>query len=214
MPTRLTARALLFDMDGTLVDSTPVVERIWTHFAGTRGLDAAEVIAACHGVRMIETIRRFAPDADADAIVAELTAMEIADIDGVGEIPGARAFLAALPPERVAIVTSAVSELVMVRLAAAGIPAPAVLVDADQVERGKPDPAPFRRAADLLAVPAADTVVFEDAEAGIRAGLAAGATVVVVGAHRSATTAGLARIPDYRGVRAEPDGDAIVVSWP
>lgn len=198
MTQTLDARALLFDMDGTLVDSHAVVERIWGNFAGRFDLDLAEILATSHGVRMVETIRRHAPEGtDAEALTVELGAIEVLDTDGVVEIPGARNFVAQLPASSVALVTSATLPLAASRMESIGVAMPGAVVTAEDVDRGKPEPDCYLRAAELLGVAPADAIVFEDAEAGIRAGLAAGMRVVVVGSWESDTTIGLPRIADY-----------------
>lgn len=213
MPHILRTRAALFDMDGTLVDSTAIVETIWGEFAERFGLDRETLLGAVHGVRAEDSVRRFAPaGSDTAAIVAELNAYELEHTEGTVEIPGAVAFLAALPRTRVALVTSASPALASGRLSAAGVPSPDVVVTADDVAHGKPAPDCYLAAAERLGVAAQDAVVFEDAEAGIRAGLAAGMRVVVVGAHESPTTEGLPRIADYRDARVVADGDELVLT--
>jgi sugar-phosphatase len=199
--TTLSARALLFDMDGTLVDSTAAVERIWGTFADRFGLDAATILASAHGIRMVDTVRRHAPaGTDADAVTAELGLLEEADTNGIVEVPGAAAFLSGLPVASVALVTSASVPLAVSRMAAAGLTLPAVVVTAEDVANGKPHPDCYLLAAERLGVHPQDAIVFEDAEAGIRAGLAAGMRVVVVGEWTSQTTVGLPRISDYSSV--------------
>ncbi|MBO0982955.1 HAD-IA family hydrolase [Rathayibacter sp. SD072] len=213
MPHLIRARAALFDMDGTLVDSTAVVETIWRDFADRFGLDRAMILASVHGVRAEDSVRRFAPPgSDVAAIVAELNAYELEHTEGTVEIPGAVAFLAALPRPCVALVTSASPALAAGRLAAAGVPAPDVVVTADDVLHGKPAPDGYLAAAERLRVAAADAVVFEDAEAGIRSGLAAGMRVVVVGGHDSPTTEGLPRIAHYSDALVDLDGDELLIT--
>ena len=213
MPHTLRARALLFDMDGTLVDSTAIVERIWRDFAGRFSLDPATVLGSIHGVRAEDSVRRFAPPgSDVAAIVAELDAYELEHTEGTVEIPGAVAFLGALPRPRVALVTSASPALAAGRLAAAGVPSPDVVVSAADVSNGKPAPDGYLAAASRLGVAPVDAIVFEDAEAGVRAGLAAGMRVVVVGAHESTTTRGLPRIAHYSDASVAVDGDDLVVT--
>lgn len=194
--------AALFDMDGTLLDSGAAVVASWTEFAEDHGLDVDEVLGSIHGVRAVESVARYVP---AERVASETTRLldrEKAMTDGIREIPGAGALLEALPAVGVpvAIVTSAPRDLALVRLAAAGIPVPPVLVSGDDVEHGKPAPDCYLAAAGRLAADPARCLVFEDAEAGIRAGLAAGARVVVVGAHVSPATEGLTRLGDYRAV--------------
>jgi mannitol-1-/sugar-/sorbitol-6-phosphatase len=186
-------------MDGTLVDSSAAVRRIWHEFAARFGLDGDHIATSSHGVRMIETIRRHAPHADATAVERELAAIELVDLAGTVALPGATELLAALHDSPVALVTSASRPLAVARMAAAGLPLPAVVVSAEDVPVGKPDPAPYLLAAERLGVDPADCVVFEDADAGIRSGLAAGARVVVIG-DVAAPDASLPRIADYAGV--------------
>lgn len=200
------AAGFLFDMDGTLVDSTAVVETVWTGFCLRHGLDPVALLAYAHGRQAVDTIAHFLPALGEDeraALAAGLVAEELTRTDGIVEIPGAadalRGLLDAGAP--VAVVTSAPRDLALTRMRAAGVPAPAVLVAAEDVDRGKPDPQGYRLAAERLGVPIADCVVFEDAEAGLAAAVASGARVVVVGGHASATTASLARLADYTGTR-------------
>ena len=174
-------QAFLFDMDGTLISSTAAAERVWTRWAERHGLDVARFIPTIHGVRGPDTIRKQnLPDIDLAAEAAWVERGEIEDVEGVAPIPGAINFLKRLPPERWAIVTSASVPLAEARLKAAGVTPPAVMITAERVARGKPDPSGYQLAARTLGVDIADCLVFEDAEAGIRAGEAAGAGVVVV----------------------------------
>lgn len=181
LPTPRAYQAFLFDMDGTLITSTLAAERVWTRWAGRHGLDVAALLSVMHGVRAIDTIRnQNLPDIDLDAEVAWVERGEIEDVEGVASIAGAIDFVKRLPPDRWAVVTSASVSLARARLKAAGVTPPAVMITAEDVERGKPDPAGYLKAAATLGFDIADCLVFEDAEAGIRAGEAAGADVVVV----------------------------------
>lgn len=178
--------AFLFDMDGTVLTSIVAAERVWGAWARKHGLDVEAVLKCIHGRRAIETVRSFnLPDVDEAAEVLALMEGEIADVEGVDAIEGAVAFLSALPADRWAIVTSAPRELAKVRLMAAGLPLPAVLVTAEDVERGKPAPDCFLLAAQRLGHPIEDCLVFEDAPAGIAAAEAAGASIVVITATHS-----------------------------
>ncbi|MBZ9936792.1 HAD-IA family hydrolase [Mesorhizobium sp. BR1-1-16] len=175
--------ALLFDMDGTLLSSIEAAERIWSRWAARHGLDVEAFLPTIHGVRAVDTIRRLGlPGVDPEKEAAELTEAEMDDMGGIKPIPGAPAFLAALPANRWAIVTSAPHALARRRLAAAGLPLPEVLVAAEDVARGKPLPDCYHLAASRLGVTAADCAVFEDAPAGIAAGEASGAAVAVIAA--------------------------------
>ena len=208
-PTRRFA-AFLFDMDGTIISSIASAERTWTRWAQAHGLDVATFLPTIHGVRSVDTIRRLGlPGVDPEAEAAAITQAEIDDVGDIVEIPGARAFLRALPPERWAIVTSAPRALALRRLDAADMPVPALLIAAEDIARGKPAPDCFLLGAARLGVAAPDCLVFEDAPAGIQAGEAAGAGVVVVTAtHHAPIETTHATIPDYRAltVDAGPDG--------
>jgi sugar-phosphatase len=193
--------ALLFDMDGTLVDSTAVVEQVWAEFADRCSADPREVLLHAHGRLTIDTVRRFLPPGmDAHRAALELDADELERMDGIVEISGAKELLNALQQGPLAVVTSASRELARRRMAAAGLAPPSVIITAEDVTAGKPSPEGYRRAAMILGVPAEDCVVFEDAEAGLQAALASGARPVVVGGHASATTDGLPRLADYTGL--------------
>lgn len=200
----LKVKALLLDMDNTLVDSTAIVERTWRSFAQRHGADPQRILRESHGRRTEETVARFAPaGVDLTAETRRIAAQEVSDVDGVIPIPGAPELLAQLPPNRWALVTSAGGELAARRMAAAGLAMPPVAITAEDVSEGKPAPEGYLAAARALDVPAAETVVLEDAEAGILAGRSAGATVVVVGSHRGPATEGLVRVPDLLGVRVD-----------
>lgn len=178
--------ALLFDMDGTVLNSIAVAERVWTAWAERRGVDAASLLATVHGRKAIETITRLGlSDIDPAEEVRLLTQAEIDDVAGVEAIAGAKDFLKSLPHDRWAIVTSAPRELARVRLEAAGLPWPPVLIAGEDVQNGKPAPDCFMLAASILGQPIDECLVFEDAPAGIEAGEASGASVLVVSAtHR------------------------------
>jgi sugar-phosphatase len=174
----ITCGALLFDLDGVLIDSTPAVIRVWTQWAMAHGFDPDEVVRRAHGRPSISTIREYLPDADHEAENRVVESGEIADLNGVVPLPGARELLEALPPDRWTIVTSCTRQLGTTRLRAAGLPIPPRLVTCDDVKNGKPDPEPYLKGASLLGVAAKDCIVVEDAPAGIRAGKAAGARVI------------------------------------
>lgn len=173
--------AILFDMDGTLLSSIAAAERVWTRWAAQFGIDARTFLHGIHGQRAVDSVRQLnIPGVDPVAEAHAITLAEIEDVDGVHAIAGAREFVAKLPPDRWAIVTSAPRALAVRRLAAAGLTPPSVFITAEDIPRGKPDPACYQLAARKLGLVADDCVVFEDAAAGIRAGEAAGASVVVI----------------------------------
>ncbi|MDR8363719.1 HAD-IA family hydrolase [Pseudomonas sp. JL3] len=174
-------RAFLFDMDGTVLNSIAAAERIWTIWALRHGVDVETFLPTIHGVRAIDTINRLAlPGVDAEAEAAWITEAEIEDVEGIVEVAGAVSFLKSLPANQWAIVTSAPRALALRRMAAAGIPEPGVMVTAEDVSAGKPDPAGYRLAARRLGVEPTDCLIFEDAAVGIRAGEAAGGHVMVI----------------------------------
>ena len=197
--------ALLFDMDGTILNSIAAAERAWTAWAERHGLDVAAFLPTIHGVRGIETITRLAlPGVDPEAEAHAILLAEIEDVDGVAAIEGAAAFLASLPADRWAIVTSSPRRLALRRLAAGGLPTPAVLVTAEDVARGKPAPDCFLLAAERLGQRIEDCLVFEDAPAGIEAAEAAGAAVAVVTVtHKHALDTSHPTITGYAELTAE-----------
>lgn len=172
------ADAVLVDLDGTLVDSTAPVRRVWQEFARRHGLDADEVERFAHGRPSRESVRALTPDADLEAESRAIEDAEIADTAGVVALPGAGQLLAGDRP--LAIVTSCSTALATVRLQAASLEIPEVLVSSDGLDRGKPDPTCFLIAARRLGVDPARCVVIEDAPAGITAGRDAGAVVIAL----------------------------------
>jgi len=174
------AKAILFDMDGVLMDSTPSVERVWRTWAAKYGLDPEHVASQAHGRRSIETIRAVAPQLDAEKENIRVEQMEIEDKEGVTALPGAGGLLAHLPAARFAIVTSATRPLAVARLGYAGIPVPPHMITADDVIHGKPAPEPFQKGAALLGFNPGDCLVFEDSPAGISSARSAGMKVIAL----------------------------------
>jgi HAD superfamily hydrolase (TIGR01509 family) len=194
--------AVLSDMDGVLVDSWAAIERTWRQFAERHELDPEAVLGASHGRPTIDVIRSVAPHLDAEAEAAVIDRAQIADVAGLRALPGARELVRSVPAGRFAIVTSASRPLAESRLRAAWLPVPDVLVTADEIDSGKPDPAGYLRAACLLGVDPAHSVVLEDAPAGVDAGVAAGMTVIGVLTTNSASALRKAhsRVPDLRAL--------------
>ncbi|OBA59937.1 phosphatase [Mycobacterium sp. 1100029.7] len=177
----LYGKRILFDIDGTLVDSTATVERSWGTWAQEYGVDYEELLKVCHGRRTEDTVAQFvAPDDRAAATARLLALQELADLDGVLALPGARRLLDALPHSHWAVVTSGPRSLMAARLAAARLPAPTLLIGAEDVSHGKPNPESYLKAAAALGFEAQECLVVEDAPAGVGAGRAAGAQVLAV----------------------------------
>ncbi|WP_421152875.1 HAD-IA family hydrolase [Aeromonas dhakensis] len=205
----LRARALLLDMDGTLVHSTGEVETVWRLWCRRHRLDPEPVLAMCHGVRSREVIRTLAPQLDLAQEVALLDDLEIHHTGQAEALAGARTLLASLPVERWALVTSASQRVARHRLRSAGLPLPALLVGAEDVEHGKPDPEPYLLAAERLGLAAADCLVFEDAPAGINSALRAGCRVVQVGGRQRLSPGISALIQDWRQVSVVVEAEGL-----
>lgn len=199
--------AILFDMDGTLISSIEAVDRSWARWAVEHGFGADFRIA--HGTPARSLVESLVAPEQVEAALARVTEIEISDTDGVRVLPGAAELLASLPRDRHAIVTSCTRDLAAVRIAATGIGAPDVVVTADDITRGKPDPEPFRRGAELLGVAPERCLVVEDAPAGLASGRSAGcATLAVAGTHTLDELDADAHAPGVSAVavRVNPDG--------
>ncbi|MEU1103398.1 HAD-IA family hydrolase [Streptomyces tibetensis] len=208
----LTARALLLDMDGTLVNSDASVERVWRRWAERHGLDGDEVMKVAHGRQGYASMALLLPERPMEhnhADNARMLAEETADTEGVVAIPGAPEFLASLRGLPHALVTSADVPLSTARMAAAGLEPPAVRVTAESVGASKPDPEGFLKGAAELGIAPADCVVFEDSGAGIAAGRAAGMTVVGIGP-RAAVHEPDVVVEDLTKVRVSHAGDGTI----
>jgi mannitol-1-/sugar-/sorbitol-6-phosphatase len=208
--------AVLFDMDGTLVDSRELVERMWLRWAAEHGLSAEAVLAVAHGRRTLETMQLVAPHLATAEEAARLDALEAEQEGNETAIAGARALLDALPVDRWAVVTSAGHALALARIASVGLPRPAVLVGADDVAQGKPAPDGYLKAAAALGVAPERCVVIEDTPAGAMAGRAAGATVIGLRTTFASVEPCDFLVDDLRAVRPlrAPDGSltALIVS--
>lgn len=174
----LTCSAVLFDLDGVLVDSTPAVERVWRGWANEHGLDPDYVVQWAHGRRSIETIRRVAPALEAAKENLKVERREIEDLGGVRAIEGAAELLAAIPPDHWTVVTSATRELAEARMRYVNLPLPKDAVTAEMVVRGKPDAEAYLKGATLLGFPPAECLAIEDTAAGIASAKSAGMQVI------------------------------------
>jgi sugar-phosphatase len=205
-------RAILFDLDGVLADSAVSIERAWRRWASRYGLDPAVVLPHVPGRLAVDTIRAVRPDLPPSVVQADadrVNAYQVADEADRTPVPGMVALVRELADRPWAVVTAAPRELAAARLARCGYPPAPVLVGAQDVTAGKPDPAGYLTAARRLGVPAADALVVEDSAAGIRAGLAAGSPVLALNAADGAGAALCAR--DGHDVRITLTADAIEV---
>jgi sugar-phosphatase len=178
--TRITCSALLFDLDGVLINSTPAVARVWQRWAMEHGFDPEEVTRHAHGRPSIATIREYLPGSNYELENREVERREIEDLAGVVVWPGAAGLLDSLPPDRWTIVTSCTRPLAEARLQAAGLPVPRLMVTANDITQGKPHPEPYLKGASRLGFPAPDCIVLEDVPAGIVAGKSSGARVIAL----------------------------------
>lgn len=208
--------AVLFDLDGTLADSTAVVERIWREWAGRHGINADDLMAVSHGRPAIDVMRHFLPDLpDLEEQARTHVAFEEEDVRGIVPIPGAPELIASLPLDRWAIVTSCPMRLAAVRREATGLPEPPVVVTADHVQFRKPAPACFLLAAQQLRVDPQMCVVVEDSLAGIEAGLSAGMRVLgLTTTHSSWPVQPTWTLPDLRGIQVSFDRSELILEIP
>lgn len=194
----LSCRAILFDLDGTLVDSIAAVDRAWTIWCKEHGLDPGVVLPRIHGRRAADSVRVVAPHLDAHTELERLEELESTDTRGVTITPGASEFLDHLPQGVWGIVTSGSPAVANSRMRATGLPRPEVFVTAEMVANGKPAPDPFMKGAELLGIEPSQCLAFEDAEAGIRSARGAGMEVVCIGVPHDLAKAS---IRDFKQVR-------------
>ena len=177
---KVAAKGLLFDFDGVLVSSLGSVQRCWRQWARIYKIPDAENYNIPHGVPAREIIAGLRPDVDQAEALRVIEDLEINDVSDLQVLPGVADLLKSLPPERWSIVTSCTRRLMEARLRAAGLPEPPNVVTADSVTKGKPDPEPYRRGAELLGFAPEDCIVVEDAPSGVAAGIGAGCRVLAV----------------------------------
>ena len=211
-------RAILFDLDGVLVDSRECIELIWHAWAAERALDPADFLRVAHGRRIAETLRLVAPQLDAVAEAAVLDAMEEVETRGLRAVPGAAALLRQLSEVQRAIVTSGSHGVATLRLRTAGLPIPGVFVTAGDVMQGKPHPEGYLLAAGRLGVAPADCVVLEDSPPGVAAGKAAGMRVIALlttyaAAALSGADACLSSLADLRVRLSRPPSTDLTVDF-
>jgi mannitol-1-/sugar-/sorbitol-6-phosphatase len=179
-PVCVTAKGILFDMDGVLISSIEAAVRSWRRWAERYGVPGAKTFEIPHGVRSIDIVKMLRPDINPQEGLRAIEDMEVEDVADLKVLPGVKVLLSSLPSERWAIVTSATRRLLLARLTAAGLPVPERIISGEMVERGKPDPEPYRRGAELLGFRPEECVVVEDAPSGVGAGKAAGCRVLAV----------------------------------
>ncbi len=175
---KIRLRGILFDMDGVLVSSLGSVERSWTSWAESRGIDPALAIRTAHGRRAIETIRLLRPDLNDEQELKWIEDREVEDNEGLEILKGVKPILESLPEKYWTVVTSATGRLARSRMQFGGIPVPERMITADMVTRGKPDPEPYRRGAEILGLKPEECLVIEDSASGAKAGHAAGCKVL------------------------------------
>ena len=175
---KIRTRGLLFDMDGILISSIGSVERSWALWAKSRSLDVTDVIASNHGQRALDIVRKLVPPEEVDYEFKRIEDIEVADIEGLEVLEGVKPILESIPQKFWTIVTSATERLARVRLATGGIPVPHKFITSERVTRGKPDPEPYRKGAELLGLDPIDCLVIEDSASGARAGKGAGCRVL------------------------------------
>ncbi|ORZ18741.1 HAD-superfamily hydrolase subfamily IA, variant 3 [Absidia repens] len=171
-------KGVIFDLDGTMVDSTALVIKHWYNFAEQEGLDPVKILATSHGRRTIETIAEWVPEKATQEYVDEMEKNLAEETDGLKVLPGVMALLDCIPLGKWGICTAATSLIAKKRLQQCGLPVPESLSTGDKVSRGKPDPEGYLNAAELLGVAPSDCLIFEDAPAGVQSGKAAGMTVI------------------------------------
>ena len=215
-PVRVETKGILFDMDGVLISSIGSVVRCWRQWAEHYDVPNAEIYEVPHGMRAIEIVKELRPDIDPQEGLRVIEDMEMEDVSGLTVLPGVRTLLASLPLDRWAIVTSATHRLLIRRLEVAGLPIPQRIISADMVERGKPDPEPYRRGAELLGLPPAECLVVEDAPSGVGAGKAAGCRVLgVLGTHSAEDLSEATWIvPSLEVVTIDSDTDGLKLRFP
>jgi mannitol-1-/sugar-/sorbitol-6-phosphatase len=208
-------QALLFDMDGTLLTSKGSIDRSWGAWAERHGLPASEVVEYLRGRRASDAIDHFLPGISPEQRRQELDwveLLEMADTTDVSEVPGAGKFLMSLPSQRWAVTTSAARRLAIRRMEAAGLPIPAVLVAAEDVAVGKPDPSGYLLAANRLSFDSSRCLIFEDAPNGVAAGLASHAAVAVVASPNEKTNPAISfYIDDYRNLAVDVQDDGLAI---
>jgi len=207
-------KAILFDLDGTLVDTGSCIENLWTSWAQQNHIDANYVLSIIHGRTIDETLKLISPYFCNQDCIDEIKKLAIEAFGYVKSIPGAIEFMDKLPEGRFAIVTSGAREVSMRSITSAGIHVPDVMITAEDITHGKPDPEPYLQAALKLGVLPSDCLVFEDAESGIRSAIDAGMRVVVVGTgYHGLLNSAVMQLTDYSNIQVTSKEDSLFLSW-
>ena len=210
----IVSKALLFDLDGTLVDTTDAVEKLWLHWSNKHGLNKEAIFSEIHGTRGEYIVKKHAPHLDTEAELKQLFAHEEQLVEHVIAIPGAKEMLDKMGDIPWGIVTMSTKSSALKKLQVAGLPLPPILVTADDVLQGKPHPAPYLKAAQWLGIEPEQCLVFEDAKAGIDSGVKAGMPVVQImhANHSPLYSDSLHNFQDWLGVQVHQQHDAIYIS--
>lgn len=207
-------KAILFDLDGTLVDSGSCIESLWASWAKNNHVDPEYVNSIIHGRTIEETLKLISPYFYNQKCIGEIKQLAIEALGYVKPIPGAIEFINKLPGDRLAIVTSGAREVSMTSILSAGIPVPDLMITAEDVTHGKPDPEPYLQAAAKLGVLPSDCLVFEDAASGVHSALAAGMRVIVVGSgHHGLLDEASIQLADYTNIQVEYKEESFFLSW-
>lgn len=207
-------KALLLDLDGTLVDSGLCIENLWAEWAKDNHINTDYVLSIIHGRTIEETLKLISPYFYNKECVDEIKKRALRALGCVKSIPGAIEFMSKLPADRIAIVTSGARDVSMQSITSAGIPVPDVMITAEDVTHGKPDPEPYLQAALKLGVLPGDCLVFEDADSGIRSAIGAGMRVVVVRTgHQGLFNEADMQLTDYSNIQVVSREGSLFLSW-
>ncbi|EMY7536153.1 HAD-IA family hydrolase [Salmonella enterica] len=212
---KIECKAVLFDLDGTLVDSGSCIERLWTYWAEKNHIDVNYVLSVIHGRTVSETLKLISPYFYNQKCIDEIEFLAMEALSHVSPIPGVIDVLKKIPMNKVAIVTSGVKTVSMRSLMGAGIPVPNIMITAEDVSRGKPDPEPYLKAASRLGVNPDNCLVFEDANSGIRSAIAAGMSVISIGTTGHSFSDNIStHLDDYKNISIAIKDDLITIFVP
>lgn len=208
-------KAVLFDLDGTLVDSGASIEHLWSNWAAINHIDVSYVLSIIHGRTIEETLKMISPYFHNEESIEEIKKLAIEELSHVSPLPGAVDFLKKLPRNKFAIVTSGSRKVALPSIIGAGLPTPEVIITSEDVRIGKPEPEPYLKAAKELGILPDECLVFEDADSGIQSAIAAGMRVITVGAsgHKVGNGSCDILIGYYECVNVDIDGEVITLSW-